>query len=257
MTINSQKVLALAAHPDDVEFYSAGTLVLLQRLGWEIHIATVARGDCGTAQLSREEISRIRKEEAVQSAALLGGTYHCLEEDDVFIMYDRPTLMKAIKLMRKIKPAIVFTLSHSDYMVDHENAAKLATTACLAAGIRNIDTSPAKPFGPVPHLYYGDPPQGIDIYGKEIEPQMWVDISPAIDTKTEMLSCHTSQREWLRVYHGHDEYIDSMRQWSQQRGEQINCAYAEAFRQHLGEIFPTDNILKTVLGDAVHLAPVV
>ena len=83
-------------------------------------------GDCGTVEYSREEISRIRKAEAAKSSSILNGSYHCLECDDAFIMYDRPTLLKAIELVRKIQPTIVFTTSPSDYMVDHEMAGRIA-----------------------------------------------------------------------------------------------------------------------------------
>ena len=55
---------------------------------------------------------------------MLDGNYHCLESDDIFILYDRPTLLKAIELVRKVRPAIVFTTSPSDYMVDHEMASR-------------------------------------------------------------------------------------------------------------------------------------
>ncbi len=106
-----KSVLALNAHPDDAEFMCAGTLALLREKGWEIHIATMTPGDCGSAEYNREEISRIRRGEAARSARILDGTYHCLECDDVFIMYDRPTLLKAIRLMREIVPEIVFAPS--------------------------------------------------------------------------------------------------------------------------------------------------
>lgn len=74
--------LTLLAHPDDAEILCAGTLIRLADAGWEIHIATVANGDCGTTVYSREEIARIRKAEGIAGAALIGATYHCLEEPD-------------------------------------------------------------------------------------------------------------------------------------------------------------------------------
>lgn len=93
---SGKSVLSLGAHPDDAEFFCAGTLALLRKKGWQIHIATMTPGDCGTVQYSREEISRIRRAEAAKAASLLDGTYHCLECDDIFILYDRPSLLKAI-----------------------------------------------------------------------------------------------------------------------------------------------------------------
>lgn len=252
MTIN-KTVLSLGAHPDDAEFFCAGTLALLHQKGWQVHIATMTPGDCGTVQYSREEISRIRRAEATKAAGILDGTYHCLECDDIFILYDRPTLLKAIELMRKVKPAIVFTTSPSDYMVDHEMASKLTQTACFACGVVNVETPGAEPFEPIPHLYYMDPAEQKDKYGMKIKAGMIIDITDVAATKEKMLCCHESQRHWLMTHHGMDEYVNMMKDSDRKRGREINSAFAEGFRQHLGHAYPQDNILKTELGDLVHI----
>jgi LmbE family N-acetylglucosaminyl deacetylase len=254
MTATSGKtVLSLAAHPDDAEFFCAGTLALLRQKGWEIHIATMTPGDCGTVQYSRDEISRIRRAEAAKAASILDGTYHCLECDDIFILYDRPSLLKAIELMRKVKPAIVFTTSPSDYMVDHEMASKIAQTACFACGVVNVETPGAEPFEPIPHLYYMDPAEQKDKFGTGIKAGTIVDITGVIDTKEKMLCCHKSQRHWLMTHHGMDEYVNMMKDSGEKRGREINSGFAEGFRQHLGHAYPQDNILKAELGDLVHI----
>jgi LmbE family N-acetylglucosaminyl deacetylase len=253
MTTNNKTVLSLGAHPDDAEFFCAGTLALLRQKGWDVHTATMTPGDCGTVQYSREEISRIRRAEATKAAGILDGTYHCLECDDIFILYDRPTLLKAIELMRKVKPAIVFTTSPSDYMVDHEMASKVAQTACFACGVVNVETPGTEPFEPIPHLYYMDPAEQKDKYGTKIKAGMIIDITDAADTKEKMLCCHESQRHWLMTHHGMDEYVNMMKDSDQKRGTEINSAFAEGFRQHLGHAYPHDNILKAELGDLVHI----
>ncbi len=253
MTAKSGKsVLSLGAHPDDAEFFCAGTLALLRKKGWQIHIATMTPGDCGTVQYSREEISRIRRAEAAKAASLLDGSYHCLECGDIFILYDRPSLLKAIELLRRVRPTIVFTTSPSDYMVDHEMASKIAQTACFACGVVNVETAGAEPFEPIPYLYYMDPAEHKDKFGKQVEPSTIVDITSVIDIKEEMLCCHESQRHWLMTHHGMDEYVNMMKTSDQKRGRQINSEYAEGFRQHLGHAYPQDNILKAELGDLVH-----
>jgi len=250
--ISGKNVLSLGAHPDDAEFLCAGTLALLRQKGWQIHIATMAPGDCGTVQYSREEISRIRRAEAAKAASLLDGAYHCLECGDIFILYDRPSLLKAIELVRKVKPAIVFTTSPSDYMVDHEMASKLAQTACFACGVVNVETPGAEPFEPIPHLYYMDAVEHKDNFGAEVKPGMIVDTSSVMDTKEKMLCCHESQRHWLMTHHGMDEYVSMMKRADQKRGREIGSAFAEGFRQHLGHAYPQDNILKAELGELVH-----
>ena len=246
-------VLSFGAHPDDAEFFCVGTLALLHKKGWQIHIATMTPGDCGTVEYSREEISRIRKAEAAKAASILDGSYHCLECDDIFIMYDRPTLLKAIELLRKVRPTIVFTTSPSDYMVDHEMASRLAQTACFACGVVNIETAGAEPFEPIPYLYYMDPVEGKDNFGAEVKAGTLVDITSVMDVKEKMLCCHESQRNWLFTHHHIDDYVISMKALSEKRGREINSHFAEGFRQHLGHAYPQDNILKSELGDLVHL----
>ena len=252
MTSN-KTVLSLGAHPDDAEFFCTGTMALLEKKGWQIHIATMTPGDCGTVQYSREEISRIRRAEAAKAAGILNGSYHCLESNDIFIMYDRPTLIKAIELMRKVRPAIVFTTSPTDYMVDHEMASKIAQTACFACGVVNIETPGAEPFEPIPCLYYMDPVEGKDNLGTAIKAGTIVDVSEVMDVKEKMLCCHESQRNWLLKHHGIDDYVISMKRLGAERGREINSQFAEGFRQHLGHAYPQDNILKAELGDLVHI----
>lgn len=252
MEIN-KTVLCLVAHPDDAEFQCAGTLALLAERGWKIVIATMTPGQAGSDIVGPEEISAIRRTESANSTALLNGTYECLENEDIFIMYDRPTLLKAIELFRKVRPAIVFTASPSDYIIDHEVTSKIAQTACMAAGIPNIKIVGTSPIATVPYLYYCEPTQGKDIFGREIESNIHVDISLMIGIKEKMLSCHESQRRWLQKISKVDEYLIMMKDFSRKKGKEINCDYAEGFRQHLGFSYPSDNILKSELGELVHI----
>ncbi len=243
-------ILGIFAHPDDAEITCAGTLSLLKKAGWTIHIATIGNGDKGTAEYSREDIIRIRKAEAVKAAELIGGTYHCLEVDDIYIFYNRETLNKTTALIRNVRPSIVFTASPNDYMLDHEITSMIAQTACFCSGMKNMEVR-EEPFEPVPYLYYCDPMDGKDKFGHPVEPSMYVDITKEIEFKAEMLARHASQRNWLLSHHKVDEYILSMKRFAQKRGKEVNSDYAEGFRQHLGHGYPQDNILKRLLGDLV------
>lgn len=241
-------VLALLTHPDDVEMMCAGTLSLFKKQGWDIHIATMAPGDKGTAEYNREEISVIRKAEAKNAAELIGGTYHCLEFEDVYIFYDRETINRTSGLIRKIQPSVVFTSSPTDYMIDHEMTSLVVQTACFSCGIKNLEVE-EKPFDPVPYLYYCDPMEGKDKLGNDILPSMYVDISDEISTKAEMLGCHKSQRNWLLKHHKVDEYILAMKRFAAQRGGEVGVEFAEGFRQHLGHGYPQENVLANILSD--------
>ena len=244
-------VLGIFANPDDAEFLCAGTLALLQQAGWQVHIATLTPGDKGTVEHTREQISQIRKAEARQAVELLNGEYHCLDCEDVYILYDRSTINRATALVRRVRPCVVFTNSPTDYMVDHEVTSRIAQTACFACGIKNMEvTEPS--FEPVPHLYYCDPVEGKDTLGREVQPTTLVDISDVMAIKEGMLCCHESQRQWLRVHHGMDEYVLAMKSFASRRGALMGRNAAEGFRQHLGHSFPQDNVLKDVLSHHVH-----
>src|SRR3954462_4305919 len=118
--------LTLLAHPDDAEILCGGTLIRLARLGWEIHIATATPGDCGAMTQARWEIGATRTSEAKRAAALIGATYHCLDERDGLVIYDQAASRKAIDLFRRVAPTLVITHPVKDYMMDHEQVHLLA-----------------------------------------------------------------------------------------------------------------------------------
>jgi LmbE family N-acetylglucosaminyl deacetylase len=244
-----EAALAILAHPDDAEFLCAGTLVRLYReRGWSIHIATMTAGDCGSAEHSADEISRIRRAEAAAAAGLVGGEYHCLDERDLLVSYTEPALIKTTRLLRRVRPSVVLTHSPDDYHLDHEMTSKLARGAAFAASVPLFRRDEWAPTDRIPHFYYCDPIEGKDALGREVTPAFRIDVTTAIDAKTEMLSCHASQRNWLTKQHGIDNYLDSMRIWTARRGRDSGVAYAEGFRQHLGHGYPQDNLLAKLLG---------
>src|SRR5438309_8094943 len=130
-------ILSVLAHPDDAEFLCAGTLLRLRGLGWEIHVASMTPGDCGSAELPPEEISRIRRAEGQRAAESVGGRYHCVEERDLLITYNERALEHVTRLLRTVRPRIVLTHSPDDYMLDHELTSTLARAATFAAPMPN------------------------------------------------------------------------------------------------------------------------
>jgi LmbE family N-acetylglucosaminyl deacetylase len=241
--------LTLLAHPDDAEMQCAGTLIRLADAGWEIHIATVANGDCGSATLPRAEIAAIRFKEGTAAAAKIKATYHCLDEPDVKLVVDKSTIQKATDLFRVVAPSLVFTHPRHDYMLDHEVVHVLARAAAFSYAIPNASSLPLVDGSAIPCLYYCDPIEARDPYtGELVVPTTYVDVSGQIERKIEMLVCHASQREWLRAHHGMDEYVEALKRFGAERGRQIGVAYAEAFVQHRGHAFPHDDLLAHLFG---------
>jgi LmbE family N-acetylglucosaminyl deacetylase len=239
------------AHPDDAEFLCAGVLALLQGKGWEIHIASMTPGDCGSRTMAPEEIARVRIGEARAAAARIGGQYHCLDGRDLLVCFDPPAIRRTVELVRQIDPAVVITHSPQDYMLDHEFTSMLARTACFAAPAPNFKTGSlpcAPPAARIPHLYYAAPVEGTNLFGESVAVSLIIDISRVIGIKSDMLACHKSQRDWLRAQHGIDEYLEAMRRWSAVMGSRIGVEYGEGFRQHRGHAYPHDDLLGALLG---------
>jgi N-acetylglucosamine malate deacetylase 1 len=245
------RVLALHAHPDDVEFQCAGTLILLREAGCEVVIATMTPGDCGSAEHDSEAISAIRREEAKGAASLIGAEYVCLEFRDLAIFNDDEARRRVTEALRRIQPAIILTAPPSDYIADHEMTSLLVRDACFAASCPNYTTrqwEPAPPLAKIPHLYFVHPIEGRDRDGRPVPVDFRVDVSRVFATKREMLACHASQRGWLLRQHGIDEYLAMQERWGGAVGAEIGVGQAEGFRQYRGHPYPTDNLLLQLVG---------
>jgi LmbE family N-acetylglucosaminyl deacetylase len=259
--VKAKNALAVGAHPDDVEINCSGTLKLLKEMGWDICVATMTLGDCGSRELSREFIAQKRRAEVESACALLGASYRYAGSSDFCIFNDDLQNRRVTGLLREVAPAVVFTHSPADYLLDHETTSTLVRNACFCAPVSNYQTPQAGSISHIPHLYYFDAMGGVDIFGKTIAPEFYVDVSGLMDLRSEMLAHHASQREWLRSQHGIDDYLLSMQNWAAQRGREAasiagaGVTHAEAFRQHLGHAYPADNLLKELLGKRVILNP--
>jgi LmbE family N-acetylglucosaminyl deacetylase len=242
-------ILSVLAHPDDAEFLCGGTLARLRKeKGWEVHIASMTPGDCGSAEHTADEISRIRRAEGAAAAALIGASYHCVEQRDLLVNYTESSLKAVTRLLRIVRPQVVITHSPDDYHLDHEMTSKVTRAASFAAPAPLFDRGELPALEHIPHLYYCDAIEGKDAVGREVPPHFCVDISAVIEIKAQILAAHASQRNWLIKHHGMDNYITSMKDWSAFRGKQRGVVFAEGFRQHLGHSYPQDNLLGTALG---------
>jgi len=247
---NPRRILAIHAHPDDIEFQCAGTLALLREKGHQITYVTMSPGDGGSAEMGPDEIAAVRRKEAQSAADLLDADFFCLEFRDLSIVDDNPSRQRVTELLRRVDPDLVITAPPIDYMSDHEVTSKLVKDACFNASVPNYRThqwEPAAPNEQIPHLYYVDSLEGIDYFGNPIAPDFIVDITKTFDLKIQMLACHESQRNWLRKQHGIDEYLEGCKRWAAKRGEDIGAEYGEAFRQHVGHPYPHENLLQELL----------
>ncbi|MBN1581881.1 MAG: PIG-L family deacetylase [Anaerolineae bacterium] len=234
----SKRAFAVAAHPDDIEFLMAGTLILLQHAGYEIHTMTVANGSCGTAHHTVEEIVDIRRAESRAAAALIGAIHHDSLVDDIAIFYEPALLARVAAVMRDVAPDILLTHSPVGYMEDHQNTARLAVTAAFCRGMPNFPTDPPRaPVDKAVTVYHAQPHGNRDPLRRLVRPEIFIDVTSVIEEKRAMLACHHSQKTWLDQTQGMDAYLNVMQDLCHEVGQMSGrFKYAEGWRRrlHLG-----------------------
>lgn len=226
--------IAIAAHPDDIEFLMGGTLLLLSGAGWETHYLNVASGNCGSVSSGPARTRAIRRREARAAARILGAHWHAPLCDDLEIFYDLKLLRRLAAVVREVQPSIVLTHSPQDYMEDHANTCRLAVTAAFARGMPNFRTNPARPPVANEVVVYHAMPHGLkDGLRQPIVPEAFVDTGGVQAAKREALACHRSQKEWLDVSQGMDSYLRAMDDMSLAVGRMSRrFRHAEGWRRH-------------------------
>lgn len=227
-------VLAAAAHPDDIEFMMAGTLLRLGDAGCEVHLWTLANGCCGSNTLGREETAATRWHEARAAAKAAGATAHPPLFNDLEVFYDQPSLARVAAVVRRIQPDVILTQSPQDYMEDHQNATRLVVSAAFTRAMRNVPTDPPTPPCDKPVALYHALPHGLcDALRQPVEPHFCVDVAPVLARKRAMLACHASQRRWLDETQGMGACLDEMERMSRAVGAASGrFTHAEGWRRH-------------------------
>lgn len=226
---------AIAAHPDDIEFYMAGTLLLLKAAGFAIHYMTVASGSCGSLTVGPAKLRSIRRRESQAAANILGATYHSTLTDDLEIFYDLRTLRRLAAIVREVRPSILLTHAPQDYMEDHTNTCRLVVTAAFARGMPNFRTTPMRPAEALDVTIYHAMPHSLrDPLRRPVVPDAFVNTSSVHAKKRQALAAHRSQKEWLDASQGMDSYLASMDRLSSELGVMSRrFEHAEGWRRHL------------------------
>jgi len=253
------RVLAVAAHPDDIEFLMAGTMILLGDAGWELHYLAIANGSCGTSVLDAEEIVAIRTAEARAAAKRIGAVYHESLAADIEVFYEKPLLAKVAAIVREVAPTILLTHSPVDYMEDHQTAARLAATGAFCRGMRNFPTDPPRePVAGDVTVYHAQPHGNRDSLRRLVRPELFVDVTGVLARKRRMLACHESQKVWLDETQGLDSYLAAMETLSREVGRmsgRFELAEGWRRRSHLGFCPEAADPLSDALGERVRRDP--
>lgn len=234
-----KRVLAVASHPDDIEFVMSGTLILLKQAGYEIHYMNVANGSCGTTKYDRDTIVKMRREEAKAAAESIGAVFHESLVNDLEVFYERDSLFRLGAVMREVAPEIVLTHYPFEYMEDHSNTCRLTVSAAFCRNMINFPTIPETSTSAQEVTLYHCLPYGLlDPLKRPVLADVYVDITEAIEQKKEMLGKHRSQKEWLDISQGMDSYIHTMVELCGKTGELSGrYTYAEGWIRHLHQGF--------------------
>ena len=221
-------ILAIGAHPDDVEIHCGGTLAKFASQGHKIFTATATNGNIGSATLPMDEIAAIRKAEAKKAAEVIGAEYICLDYDDEMLFEDRSVRLAFIDLVRYCKADLILTHNPEDYNPDHELTSKIINDIAVMIPVAKIET-PNKPYDKIPIIAYFEPAHGLGFV-----PTEYVDITNFIDKKMEMCLCHQSQISWMQDNYkdimADQNFFENYKTIARFRGIQCGVKYAEGFR---------------------------
>ena len=217
------RILAVGAHPDDLEILCAGTLAKYAAQGHHVTMAVATNGEVGSSTLSKAEIAQIRSAEAAASAAVIGADFIWMNYPDEFLFSDAAARLNFLNMVRKARPDVILTHAPADYHPDHRTAGQIIWDIRVMTTVPNIRTE--EPVcDAIPEIYYFDTIAGIDFV-----PQYYVDITEAFETKKRMLACHKSQASWLEDQY-EMSYLDFIEYVGRYRGLQCGARYAECFQ---------------------------
>jgi bacillithiol biosynthesis deacetylase BshB1 len=215
-------ILAIAAHPDDIELICGGTLVRAHMLGRSTGILDLAAGEMGT--LGTPEL---RAQEAAKSAKVMGvSVRENLGFPDGGIENTPENRAKVAVVIRRLKPRIVITHSQHGRHPDHPVVAQLVRDACFVAGLKKVEpTVPThRPLKVLHALSFREDNQ---------KPTFVVDISQSFEKKVEAIKCYASQFgnaiQAGEVYPNGEPLYDLLRHHAAHYGSLIRCQYGEPF----------------------------
>jgi bacillithiol biosynthesis deacetylase BshB1 len=175
-------VLAIAAHPDDVELSVGGALIKLGQMGYKTGALDLTRGESGT-----RGTPEIRAREAEHAAQLLGlSVRENLDLGDARVWANQESRVKLVRALRRLRPRVVFTQFWEDPHPDHSHTSQLVREACHVSGLAKYDPeSGQERWRPLRVAYF--------LFPRTVAPSFIVDISETSDRKWEAIRAHASQ----------------------------------------------------------------
>jgi LmbE family N-acetylglucosaminyl deacetylase len=217
-------ILAVGAHPDDIEILCAGTLARYAQAGHALTLAVFTCGDMGDLKVPPPELAILRKKESEAAAAILGARLLWPAITDELVFPNEEQRRTMIDVIRQADPDVIITHGPSDYHPDHRYVSQLVFDSYFQKGLPHIpgQNQTACRFGRT-QVYYMD-----NLAGISFVPADYVDITSVMETKRRMLECHQSQVKPMREL-AHTDLLDLVEIQSRFRGLAAGCTYAEGF----------------------------
>lgn len=219
-------ILAIGAHPDDVELGCGATIAKEIASGRKVGILDLTRGELGT-----RGTAEIRDKEAARAAEILGVSFReNLEFADGFFVSNTASKLEVIKIIRKYRPEIVLCNAIDDRHIDHGKGSRLVSDACFLSGLQKIETmykgNRQKQWRPKLVYHY--------IQWKNITPDFVVDVSGFMDKKLEAVFAYESQffnpeSDELETPIANQNFKESIQYRAQDLGRLISTDFAEGF----------------------------
>lgn len=221
--VSQLSVLAIGAHPDDIEILCGGTMALYAAAGARVTFAIATNGEVGGGDPDPSVIAARRHEEAKASTSRLGADLIWMGFPDEMLFNDRTTREAFIDAYRLARPDVVFVHSTDDYHPDHRIAGQIALDSRIPAAVPHVRTR-YNALEAIPHLFVMDTLGGISF-----EPEYLVDISQQQALKEELLQLHASQVDWMYRAYG-DDYISEARKQAEVRAAGTGWTFVEGFK---------------------------
>jgi len=215
-------VLAIAAHPDDMELICGGTLIRAHMLGRSTGILDLAAGE-----MASRGTPELRAKEAAKAAKVMGvSVRENLGLPDGGIQNTPENRAKVAVVIRRLQPKIVITHSIHGRHPDHPIVAQLVRDACFVAGLKKVEPKIA-PHRPLKVLH------ALSFREDHVKPTFVVDISEAFEKKLQAIGCYESQFgdavQAGEVYPNGEPLHDLIRHHAAHYGSLIRCRYGEPF----------------------------
>jgi LmbE family N-acetylglucosaminyl deacetylase len=222
------RVLAIGAHPDDLEFRCAGTLARYAERGDKVYMVTTTIAELGNFELGRAQTTAVRQAEAARAAAIIGAEYIALKfEDGGVNPYDPVQQRTFVDLVRFTQPDVILCHHPQDYHTDHRGVPELVLYTAPVVGLAEFVTEHPAWLGS-PAVYFMANPGGA-----YFDPTHYVDIGPVFEKKAAMLQAHTSQLSFLKRYFNMD-CMETITVEARFWGMQAGVHQAEPFVQYKG-----------------------